>query len=64
MKYKCDWCGEVITSHEWNKATDKGFNNYRHVTKIVPIEKADEECMYLCPRCGNVDYIDGIQEVE
>jgi hypothetical protein len=64
MKYKCDWCGEVITSHQWNESTNNGFDDVDATLKIVNIEEADEECMYICPQCGNVSFTDDIKEVE
>lgn len=64
--YQCDFCGEIITEEEWNKATEEwarrdfGAMN----DEIILIEDAlDQDCFFVCHKCLRVRDVRNLKEV-
>ena len=47
MDYTCPRCGEEHSQYNWNDKTKERYGG-----SIIPIEKEDADCFYVCPSCS------------
>lgn len=64
--FECDFCNEISTEYEINKATAIKLSASRENIKgeFILIEDAsDQDCFFVCPKCWNTRHIKNLKEV-